>query len=63
MVHLRIKSVKVLEMKDQALAHLMIMGTLLMMMTIQVPLALMEADILEYLLHLLQRNKGKIIIT
>jgi hypothetical protein len=63
MVNLKIKSVKVLEMKDQALAHLMIMGTLLMMMTIQVLLALMEADNLDYLLHLLQRNKGKIIIT
>jgi len=63
MVHLKIKSVKVLGMKDLALAHLMIMGTLLMMMTIQVLLALMEADNLEYLLHLLQRNKGKIIIT
>jgi hypothetical protein len=63
MVHLKIKSVKVLEMKDLALAHLMIMRTLLMMMTIQVLLALMEADNLDYLLHLLQRNKGKIIIT
>jgi hypothetical protein len=63
MVNLKIKSVKVLGMKDLALAHLMIMGTLLMMMTIQVLLALMEADNLEYLLHLLQRNKGKIIIT
>lgn len=63
MVHLKIKSVKVLGMKDLALAHLMIMGTLLMMMTIQVLLALMEADNLEYLLHHHQRNKGKIIIT
>ena len=63
MVNLKIKSVKALEMKDLALAHLMIMGTLLMMMTIQVLLALMEADNLDYLLHLLQRNKGKIIIT
>jgi hypothetical protein len=63
MVHLKIKSVKVLEMKDQAPVLHMIMGTLLMMMTIQVLLALMEADNLDYLLHLLQRNKGKIIIT
>jgi IS1 family transposase len=64
MVHQRIKSVKVQEMKDQAPAHHMIMGILQMMMTIQALQALKEAaDNRDCRHHLFQSSREEIIIT